>query len=138
METLLALEKSRRVLKIDEGKSLLSSTEGEITERFPIRYGNCSSRLNPPPVLERPVYFLQKHTTKWGLVDVTEVDQTNSGDEIRLTKISNKAEVCLAIYPCVKIKLGSLCCIYPCIKIRLGSLCCIYPYIKIKLGSMWI
>ena len=138
MEILLVLEESRRVLKIDWGKSLLSSIEGEIAERFPHRDMAIAPVGSTLPQSSKDLYILQKHTTKWGLVDATKVDQINSGDEIRLTKISNKAEVCLAIYPCVRIKLGSLCCIYPCIKIRLASLCCIYPYIKIKLGSMWI
>ena len=95
MEVLLVFEQSRRVLVVGEGSSLLAAIERDITERYPDRDLAIAPVGNKVPgSVSKEVYILQKHTEKWGLLDVTDITQINSGDEITLTKVGRKVEPC--------------------------------------------
>jgi hypothetical protein len=102
MEILLTFEGSRRVLKILEGSAILIDIEREVAKRFPDRDFVIAPIGNKvPQSTSKDVYIVQKFSTKWGYVDVTDVKQIQEGDEVALTKIP-KLKVRLLLFFCLQ------------------------------------
>ena len=93
MEVLLVFQNSRRVITVAEGQQLLAAVERDIGERFPDRdIAVAAVGDKVPQSTSKEVYMLQKRTEKWGYVDITDISQVCSGDELTLTKVSNRGE----------------------------------------------
>ena len=89
MEVLVKFEGSRRVLAVSEDSCLVVEIEKELCRRFPdrdIAIAPIGSKV--PQSTSKEVYIIQRLTSKWGYVDVTDVSQVQGGDEVTLAKMS--------------------------------------------------
>jgi hypothetical protein len=86
MEVLVNFEGSRRVVSVED--SLLVAVEKELARRCPgrdVAIAPVGTKLSQSGSKE--VYILQKLTTKWGYMDVTDLSEVQVGDEITLTRM---------------------------------------------------
>ncbi len=88
MEVLFSFESSRRVIVVENREALMGAIiEEHIRHRFPERDIAIAPLGREMPGSTKTKHILQKHTEKWGLVDVAGVAEINSGDVLTLTKL---------------------------------------------------
>lgn len=71
--------------------ALLRAIELDLAKRFPDRDIALAAGAVPIPYSStKDVHIIRRWTKKWGFVDVTDISEIQSGDEITLVKIAKR------------------------------------------------